>query len=267
MPTMARSYANTALDFQYLHGSVLEKEVEGTRDKLEAGSTLLVLDSRTLDRECLAQCLVLHGVGLDVLAVGSIDEWRKDKDRHPTVAAILLNIGSRKVTDPSIAADIENLVTDFSPNPVVVLSDIDELAQILKALECGARGYIPSSIGFEVCVKAINLARAGGTFVPASSVLKRRTVTDAGEEMARSSAGMFTQRQQEVIRALRRGKANKIIAYELKLHESTVKVHVRNIMKKLGATNRTEVAYKAGQMFSVEVGALDQPGLPQPLPY
>ena len=55
---------------------------------------------------------------------------------------------------------------------------------------------------------------------------------------------MFTARQAAVVEALQRNKANKIIAYELKMRESTVKVHVRNIMKKLHATNRTEVAYK-----------------------
>ena len=47
-------------------------------------------------------------------------------------------------------------------------------------------------------------------------------------------------------------KANKIIAYELKLRESTVKVHIRNIMKKLKATNRTEVACKVNDLFPVE---------------
>jgi DNA-binding NarL/FixJ family response regulator len=45
------------------------------------------------------------------------------------------------------------------------------------------------------------------------------------------------------------GKPNKIIAYELGMSESTVKVHVRNIMQKMGATNRTQAAYK-GQRFS-----------------
>ena len=60
---------------------------------------------------------------------------------------------------------------------------------------------------------------------------------------------MFTARQAEVVEALRRGKANKIIAYELHLRESTVKVHIRNIMKKLKATNRTEVAFKINDMF------------------
>jgi hypothetical protein len=46
-----------------------------------------------------------------------------------------------------------------------------------------------------------------------------------------------------VVESLRQGKPNKIIAYELNLCESTVKVHVRNIMKKLRAKNRTEVAF------------------------
>ena len=62
-------------------------------------------------------------------------------------------------------------------------------------------------------------------------------------------------RQEEVVKALRRGKANKIIAHELNLRESTVKVHIRNIMKKLRATNRTEVAYKLNEMFPFTSGA------------
>ncbi len=51
-----------------------------------------------------------------------------------------------------------------------------------------------------------------------------------------------------VLSHLQQGKANKIIAHELSMSESTVKVHVRNIMRKVGATNRTQAAYKARQM-------------------
>jgi DNA-binding NarL/FixJ family response regulator len=60
---------------------------------------------------------------------------------------------------------------------------------------------------------------------------------------------MFTARQTAVVEALRRGKANKIIAYELNMRESTVKVHVRNIMKKLRARNRTEVAFMTSRLM------------------
>lgn len=53
----------------------------------------------------------------------------------------------------------------------------------------------------------------------------------------------LTPRQLAVLKCLREGKANKVIAYELDMCESTVKVHVRNILKRLGATNRTQAVY------------------------
>jgi DNA-binding NarL/FixJ family response regulator len=59
----------------------------------------------------------------------------------------------------------------------------------------------------------------------------------------------FTQRQSQILECLRRGMANKLIAYELDMCESTVKVHIRNIMKKLNATNRTQVAYLTRGFF------------------
>jgi DNA-binding NarL/FixJ family response regulator len=58
----------------------------------------------------------------------------------------------------------------------------------------------------------------------------------------------FTPRQLEVLRLLRQGKPNKIIAYELDVEESTVKVHVRHIMRKLKATNRTHAVVLANQL-------------------
>src|SRR5690606_23280039 len=143
---------------------------------------------------------------------------------------------SRKVSDAGVREDIGRITSEFGTVPLVILADTDDLTQILAALECGASGYIPSSVGIDVCVEAINLAVRGGIFVPASSVLSMRHLIDAGSNELASFAGMFTQRQTEVAQALRRGKANKIIAYELKLRESTVKVHIRNIMKKLKAT-------------------------------
>ena len=60
-----------------------------------------------------------------------------------------------------------------------------------------------------------------------------------------STPGLVTARELAVVRAIQKGKSNKVIAYELNMHESTVKVHVRNIMKKLKAKNRTEMAINA----------------------
>ena len=60
----------------------------------------------------------------------------------------------------------------------------------------------------------------------------------------------LTSRQAAVAERLRRGKPNKIVAYELNMCESTVKVHIRNIMKKLQATNRTEAGFKLNAMLA-----------------
>ncbi|MGO9420113.1 response regulator transcription factor, partial [Roseiarcus sp.] len=56
--------------------------------------------------------------------------------------------------------------------------------------------------------------------------------------------GILTDREHLVVKAIKEGKSNKVIAYELNMCESTVKVHVRNVMKKFNAKNRTEVAMR-----------------------
>lgn len=215
--------------------------------------SLILLDSRVLDRQCLAYCLGERDWGMDILGFGSVCEWRQLQDRPP-VSAVLLNIGGRKATDEDVAAEIGAVTQDFSPAPVVVLADSDEIVQILKALKSGARGYIPSSICFEVCAEAVNLVVAGGIFIPASSILSLQKTTHTADS---SISGTFTPRQESVIQALRQGKANKIIAYELRVQESTVKIHVRNIMKKLKAHNRTEVVYKLSQISAMENRDID----------
>jgi DNA-binding NarL/FixJ family response regulator len=60
----------------------------------------------------------------------------------------------------------------------------------------------------------------------------------------------LTVRQQEVLEGLRRGESNKQIAKRLDIGEATVKIHIRQIMRKLGARNRTQAALSAEQMFA-----------------
>lgn len=219
----------------------------GRNKQVSFDRTLLIIDGRALDRECFAQSLVAHGIGMNVVHFGSAEDFRSKRDQLPPLSAVLFNIGGRNIGDSAAGNEIRKLSAEFSPTPVILLADTDGLPQILQALEYGIRGFIPTSVGIDVCIEAIGLAMAGGLFVPASSVLAMRRLVESGAE-ARPLAGMFTHRQAEVVEALRRGKANKIIAYELNLRESTVKVHIRNIMRKLKATNRTEVAYKINDL-------------------
>ncbi|NTS30916.1 DNA-binding response regulator, NarL/FixJ family, contains REC and HTH domains [Phyllobacterium sp. YR620] len=220
--------------------------------KYQPEDYLAIVDKRALERECLAQALHNHHIGLKVYTFGSLEEWRASKRSVSHLRAVLVNAGNRNMDDTDLTAEISELVATFESAAVVVVAENDDLNYVLKALEIGVRGYIPTTCGIEICMQAIELAIAGGKFVPASSVLALRKMLGNRNDEFRHIATSFTARQSAVAEGLRRGKANKIIAYELNLCESTVKVHIRNIMKKLGATNRTEVAYKISDMIPHE---------------
>lgn len=214
-------------------------------------SAIFVIDKHALGRECLAQSLHTHRLDVPIVTLSSLEQLVR-RGLNRTASVVLINIGDQKVSEPSIGNYLSKAVTDCAPAPVVVLADKEDISQILKALEYGVRGYIPTSVSINVCVEALRLTMAGGTFVPASSVLAMRNSSQDGLQEPKPMGGLFTLRQAEVVNALRRGKANKIIAYELNLRESTVKVHIRNIMKKLKASNRTEVACMINDLFPTE---------------
>ena len=136
-----------------------------------------------------------------------------------------------------------NALLELVPNvPVIVLAQKNDLDLARTAIRHGAKGYIPCTLGFDITIEAVRFVLAGGTYVPMDCVL----ATGPGvlvSPASRPSRGV-TAREVAVIRALQQGKSNKVIAYELNMCESTVKVHVRNIMKKLNARNRAEVASK-----------------------
>ncbi|ODT15106.1 MAG: hypothetical protein ABS35_32575 [Kaistia sp. SCN 65-12] len=214
--------------------------------------TLALIDRRVLDRECLARGLQACRADLDILPFGSVEDWRAARAFHDDVSTILLSIGGQRPDEAAVEAALHNLTREFPSIPTVVLADSDHALNVVLALDRGARGYIPTSVGLQVAVEAVNLARAGGLFIPASSLLASREDILAQEAAGPSVdplAELLSPRQAAVAEAILRGKANKIIAYELDLRESTIKVHIRCIMQKLGAHNRTEVAYKLNQII------------------
>jgi DNA-binding NarL/FixJ family response regulator len=134
-----------------------------------------------------------------------------------------------------------------------VLSDKDDIDDVNQALTHGARGYIPTSVECEIAFAALRLVSAGGTFVPAGALRSTAANTDGqpeGERQRRSGRLDLTPRELLVIDLLRKGKPNKLIARELEMQESTVKVHVRNILRKLNAANRTHAAFVANRLLS-----------------
>ncbi|MCX5578613.1 response regulator transcription factor [Kaistia terrae] len=208
--------------------------------------TIVLIDRRALDRECLARGLLASQPNLEIRSFGSVEEWGVEGINRDETSAVLLSIGGHSPADVAVANAITSLGRNSPGIPVIILADSEAASHVLMALDHGVRGYIPSSIGLRVVVEVVNLVRAGGIYVPASSLTGSRQEIMAPEleEDADPLAALLTPRQASVAEALRQGKANKIIAYELDLSESTVKVHIRAIMRRLQAHNRTEVAFK-----------------------
>ena len=206
-----------------------------------------VIERRSLVRECLIRSLVA-ATGWNVVAFDTAAAWLSAGDQSPASLVVLCleGTGAASDTDPDVAL----LAEVAARAPIALMADSEDPSHIVAALGRSVRGYIPTSLPFHVAVEAMRLVRAGGVYVPASSLIaSQKRQTEQADEKPKATS-LFTSRQIAVITALRKGKANKIIAFELNMRESTVKVHVRNIMKKLKARNRTEVAYLANSMLS-----------------
>jgi len=205
------------------------------------GSATVVIDRRVLIRDCLVRCLK-DSKGNDVIqSFSTVEDWMEERPSSSSGLVIVLCSGEG--TEAEVERDVALLLRVASDISIVILSDREDASSVLRALDKGARGYITTSMAFNVAVQAIRLVRAGGTFVPARTfIATRNSIGKLPSTAENSRRGLFTARQLTVVESLRQGKSNKVIAYELNMCESTVKVHVRHIMKKLGAKNRTEVA-------------------------
>ncbi|MGK9170822.1 response regulator transcription factor [Inquilinus limosus] len=216
---------------------------------------IAIIDSRTLGRDSLARALEATESRFRNHTFARIEEWLQCERIREGTVAILLSIGATDAGDPDLAQSLQFLAREFGRIPTIVMGDIEDPSHVLTILGHGARGYIPTSVSLSVAVEAISLARAGGLFVPASSLMQLQQAPSERPQGVAPLEDLLTERQAAVAEAVAKGKANKIIAYELNLCESTVKVHIRSIMKKLQARNRTEVAFKLHNLAQSRVGS------------
>lgn len=209
------------------------------------GLTVLVIEPRRIFEECLSHYLT-EFPGIQTISIASAKDWPKHADDQPVSPDMILLCVADGGRLPVDLSELSTGAEEIRSLPVVILSNERPPGQVLDLLKAGVRGFIPTDAGCAVAVQVLRLVKAGGTFVPASCL---SSFTDQGG-FGLVHGELFTGRQKQVIEAIRQGKPNKIIAYELNMCESTVKVHVRTIMKKLKARNRTEVAY----LYSATMG-------------
>jgi DNA-binding NarL/FixJ family response regulator len=138
---------------------------------------------------------------------------------------------------------IEKTLALFPQTPLVVISGDATATEVRQAIELGARGFLPKTLPPKVLTAALQVVISGGTYVPADYA-QSEPATPASP----SAIAGLTPREAEVLALLATGRSNKEIGLALTLQEITVKLHARNIFRKLGVRNRVEAANAAARL-------------------
>lgn len=113
---------------------------------------------------------------------------------------------------------------------VLILSSYASGADVSRAIQAGADGYVQKGMPLEQLLTAIRAVHAGDRFIP----------PEIATRLASMMQSRLSERELDVLRLVAKGRRNKEIAAELQISEPTVKTHVANILSKLRAADRTE---------------------------
>lgn len=127
---------------------------------------------------------------------------------------------------------------------VLALTSVLEDASVVGAVRAGAIGYLLKDTDAEALCRAIKAAAAGQVQLTPQAAARLMQAVSAPE-----SPEALTERETDVLRLLAQGKANKEIARSLNISEKTVKVHVSNILSKLGVQSRTQAT-----LYAIRIG-------------
>jgi DNA-binding NarL/FixJ family response regulator len=203
--------------------------------------TIALIDAQSFTRDSIRLTLE-RALAVHIDTYSSISEFREANNHSPT-SLIIINL---------CAGDASNDIS-LEPRapfeiPVVVLS-YQYNAELGKSFfDRGVKGYILMSMNFDLALAAIRFVLAGGTYVPWEALLQANNSGEKAPPALPPPPVVLTERQLEIVRFVQAGKPNKLVALELNITENTVKAHLAQIMRKLNARNRTEVAIKA-QIF------------------
>jgi DNA-binding NarL/FixJ family response regulator len=223
-------------DRQLLQTGRLTQESEED-DSSKVNGFIAVIEGRIFLQDCIRRSMQ-SAFSLPILTCSTLSEL----ELGLKAASAAIVIVSWMETSNEGNTNVLNALSELVPNvPVVVIAQTNDVDLARTAIRHGAKGYIPCTLGFDITVEAVRFVLAGGTYVPIDCVLATPSVL--ASPVPRPSGGV-TAREAAVVRAIQQGKPNKVIAYELNMCESTVKVHVRNLMKKMKAKNRTDLAIK-----------------------
>lgn len=138
---------------------------------------------------------------------------------------------------------IEEVTKSYPEVASLVLTTFLDDDLVIRAVRAGSRGYVVKDVDTTELVRAVRAVATGGSaFDPRSATIVLRTVSGG-----RDVAAELTDREREVLRLLAEGKSNGEIGGVLYISESTVKFHIRNLIRKLGVSKRTDAVYVASK--------------------
>jgi DNA-binding NarL/FixJ family response regulator len=212
---------------------------------------ILLVDDHALIREALHGVLKKLKRDAVVFDASTCGQAMQAIASHPDISLVLLDLTLPDRDGFSLLAELRERYPAMS---IVVLSAVQDRANIIKALDLGALGYIPKSARREVLLGALQLVLAGGIYIPPEILAREELSTPApsppyGERPIVSPTDVgLTDRQLDVLALMMRGKNNKVICRMLHLAEPTVKNHVTAILRALKVTNRTEAVIAVNEL-------------------
>jgi DNA-binding NarL/FixJ family response regulator len=211
---------------------------------------LVLVDSKALTRACLSAAIRSSPMVASIVAMSSVAELGELPLDTP-VDGVILNLGSSAITPVTLSDQVEVIHQTLPHAAILVLASHPDPESMATALRAGVRGYLSADLALPMVLDVVRFVCAGWVFYPASMLqmplpepVRTNDVDPAQDDKEWStnfSGAKLTPRQQEVLRCLAKGMANKMIAYELTMSESTVKAHLQGIMRRFGVVSRTQV--------------------------
>ncbi len=213
---------------------------------------VLIADDHPLYRDALTRAVQGALPGARVHGAASVPSLLALIEAYPQAELLLMDLHMPGARGFSALAHIRGQHPGL---PIMVVSAHEEAAVVRRALAHGASGYLAKSAAVEDIGAAVRAVLEGELWVP-TGVAAARTELKPDEAAVAARLAELTPQQFRVLGMIAEGLLNKQIAYELGVSEATIKAHMTAIMRKLGVSNRTQVALAASQL------ALDQAPLP-----
>jgi len=210
---------------------------------------ILIIDDHHLFREGLKLILSRLNADIVTLEAAALDEALALARQHADIAIVFFDLGLPGARGIDALTFFRQQCDDL---PVIVLSGQDDQQTVLDALAGGAMGFVPKTASPQTLHAALKIVLDRGIYVPPVALWQLRPPAAAPSPAASLGRRLcdlgLTDRQAEVFRLVVQGKTNKAIARTLQISESTIKQHVKPILRALGVTSRVGAILEVARM-------------------